>query len=77
MFIENLKHGEVRPGDIVIWQSGEKESIPGNSDLVVSVKEWDNNITYNYLELRSLRLWTSRVYHIAAPCLYAIFRAEL
>lgn len=75
MSIENLKHGEVRPGDIVIWQWG-KRSIPGNSDLVVSVKEWDNNITYNYLELRSLRLRTSRVHHVAAPCLYAIIRVE-
>lgn len=76
MILKNLKHGEVRPGDIVIWQSGGQESIRRNSDLIVSVKEWDNNITYNYLELGSLTLWTSRVYHVVAPCLYAIIRVE-
>lgn len=76
MILKNLKHGDVRPGDIVIWATDLKNSVPMSSDLVVSVDVTGEFVYYWYLELSTLKLWSSSSAYKSIPFDPYVFRVK-
>lgn len=76
MILKNLKHGDVRPGDILIWATDLKNSVPMSSDLVVSVDVTGEFVYYWYLELSTLKLWSSSSAYSSTPLDPYVFRVK-
>jgi len=76
MILKNLKRGELRPGDILVWASGVDLIISGECVLIVSVVISGTDVYYVYFELGAQELWSSSNYHVNDPCIFVIIRAE-
>jgi hypothetical protein len=76
MILKNLKHGEVRPGDILIWTTDLKNGAFMNSDLVVSVNVTGEFVYFWSLELSTLKLWSSQSAYKVTPLDPYVFRVE-
>lgn len=59
MILKNLKHGDLRPGDILIWPTDLENSVPMSSDLVITINITGEFVYFWYLELSTLKLWSS------------------
>lgn len=59
MILKNLKHREVRPGDILIWLCDVELGDRPRYDLVISVIMNGEHVYYWLVELSALKLWSS------------------
>ena len=76
MILKNLKHGDVRPGDILIWATDLKNSVPMSSDLVISVDVTGEFVYFWSLELSTLKLWRSTRAYKRTPLTPDVLRVE-
>lgn len=76
MILKNLKHVEVRPGDVLVWATDpvNDERLP--YDLVVSVHVTGEFVYFWSLELSTLKLWRSTRAYKRTPLTPDILRVE-
>lgn len=76
MILKNLKHGDVRPGDILIWATDLENNVPMSSDLVITINITGEFVYFWYLELSTLKLWSSSSAYRSSPLQHHVLRVE-
>jgi hypothetical protein len=76
MILKNLKHGEVRPGDVLIWAVNLYDGEPPRYDLVVSVNITGEFVYFWSFELSTLKLWSSPSAYKSTPLDPYVLRVE-
>jgi hypothetical protein len=76
MILKNLKHGDVRPGDILIWAVNLYDGEHPRYDLVVSVDITGEFVYFWSFELSTLKLWSSSSVYKSTPLDPYVFRVE-
>jgi len=74
--MKNLKHGEVRPGDILVWATDPVDDDRPRYDLVVSVHVTGEFVYYWCFELSSLEIWSSQSAYKRTPLTPDVLRVE-
>ena len=76
MILKNLKHGEVRPGDVFVWEGDLVGNTRARYDLVVSVHVTGEFVYYWCFELSSLKIWSSQSAYKSTPLYPHVLRVE-
>ena len=76
MILKNLKHAEVRPGDILVWATDPVDDDRPRYDLVVSVDVTGEFVYFWSLELSTLKLWSSQSTYKSTPLDPYVFRVN-
>lgn len=76
MILKNMKHGDVRPGDILVWQLTQSTTTRPRYDLVVSVHVTGEFVYFWSLELSTLNLWSSSRAYKRTPLTPDILRVK-
>jgi len=76
MILKNLKHGEVRPGDVFVWEGDPVSDNRPRYDLVVSVHVTGEFVYFWSLELSTLNLWRSTRAYERTPLTPDILRVN-
>lgn len=76
MILKNLKHAEVRPGDILVWATDPIYDDRPRYDLVVSVHVTGEFVYFWSLELSTLNLWSSSRAYKRTPLTPDILRVK-
>lgn len=76
MILKNLKHGEIRPGDVLVWATDPVNDDRRRYDLVVSVHITGEFVYFWSLELSTLKLWSPPSAYKRTPLAPYVFRVE-
>lgn len=76
MILKNLKHVEVRPGDVLVWATDPVNDVRPRYDLVVSVHVTGEFVYFWSLELSTLNLWRSSSAYKRTPLTPDILRVK-
>ena len=76
MILKNLKHGDVRPGDILIWATDLENNVPMSSDLVITINITGEIVYFWCLELSNLKLWSSSSAYRSTPLAPYVLRVK-
>lgn len=76
MILKNLKHVEVRPGDVLVWATDPVNDDRPRYDLVVSVHVTGEFVYFWSLELSTLKLWPSSSAYRSTPLDPYVFRVK-